>query len=285
MAIKIISSIIAYIIFAPVAGGILAGLDRKISARLQARVGPPVVQPFYDVLKLLEKENIVVRKTQNFYILFFLIAVIFTGALFFSGENILLVIFSLTLAEIFFVLAGYKASSPYSFIGAERELLQMLAYEPILILSAIGMYMVTKSFHIWDIIAFQKPLVFYLPGLFFAFIFILAIKFRKSPFDLSMSEHAHQELVRGITTEFSGRALAMIQVAHWYDSVITLGFVYLFFANNPARGMFAALAAYLLVIFIDNTFARLKWQITLKSSWLVALVFGVGNIIILFFVR
>jgi formate hydrogenlyase subunit 4 len=286
MAINIIVIIIIYLALAPFFGGILSGLDRKITARLQGRVGPPIVQPFYDVLKLLEKENLVVRKSQNLYILFFLIAIIFTGGLFFTGENILVVIFALTLAEIFFVLGAYKASSPYSFLGAERELLQMLAYEPAFILAAIGMYLKVKSFHISEIAFFQKPLVIYLPGLLLAFIFALAIKFRKSPFDLSMSHHhAHQELVRGITTEFSGKALGLIEVAHWFDNAIMLGFAYLFFGYNLKFGLAAVLAVYFLVILIDNVFARVKWQMAIASSWIITLVFGLGNIIILFFVH
>ena len=77
-----------------------------------------------------------VRRSQNFYIGFFLVLTIFTGGLFFTGGDLLLVIFAMTLAGIFFVLAGYKASSPYSFIGAQRELLQMMSYEPAVILSA-----------------------------------------------------------------------------------------------------------------------------------------------------
>ena len=51
MVLNIISGI-AYLILAPVIGGLLAGLDRKISARMQRRVGPPVLQPFYDFFKL-----------------------------------------------------------------------------------------------------------------------------------------------------------------------------------------------------------------------------------------
>lgn len=275
--------IIAFILLAPLLGAILSGLDRKISARLQSRVGPPIIQPIYDILKLMQKENLVVRKSQNLYIYFFLIAMIFTGCLFFSGENILLVIFSLTLAEIFFILGAYKASSPYSIIGAQRELLQMIAYEPILIFSAIGMDIMVDSFYIHSIAGFKKPLVVYIPGLFLAFIFALVLKFRKSPFDLSMSEHAHQELVRGITLEFSGRALAVIQIAHWYDQVIALGFVYLFFAHNWRFALLAVSGAYLSVIFIDNTFARLRWQLLLKSCWVAALILGLGNIIFLLY--
>src|SRR5512140_1138012 len=143
--------LILYLVAAPIVGGLLAGWDRRVSARMQARQGPPILQPFYDVLKLWQKENIVVRRSQNFYVLFFLLLVVFTGALFFAGSDLLLVIFALTLGAIFFVLGAYKASSPYSLLGAERELLQMMAYEPITLLPAIAMYMVTKRFTVQEI--------------------------------------------------------------------------------------------------------------------------------------
>jgi formate hydrogenlyase subunit 4 len=277
--------LILYLAGAPIVGGLLAGWDRRISARMQSRQGPPILQPFYDVRKLLQKENVVVRRSQNYYILFFLLLVIFTGALFFTGADLLLVIFALTLAAIFFVLGAYKASSPYSFIGAERELIQMMAYEPMVLITAIGMYMVTKSFSVDAIAGHPKLLVLALPGIFLGFLFALEIKFRKSPFDLSCSHHAHQELVRGITTEFSGRTLAMIEVAHWYENVFLLGWVYLFFASIPALGVAVALLAFGFVILVDNVFARLKWQTALKSAWAVAAVLGFGNILILSLLR
>jgi ech hydrogenase subunit B len=274
-----------YLMAAPLAGGLLAGVDRRLSARMQSRLGPPVLQPFYDVLKLWQKENLVVRPWQNCYIAFFLVLVIFTGALFFAGADLLLVIFALTLAAIFFVLGAYKASSPYSFIGAERELLQMMAYEPMVLLTAIGMYMVTKSFAVQEIAGHPTLLILALPGVFLGFLYTLEIKFRKSPFDLSSSHHAHQELVRGITTEFSGRTLAMIEIAHWYENVFLLGWVYLFFAASPPLGVAAALLAFALVILVDNVFARLKWQAAIKSAWMVAAVLGVGNILVLSLLR
>ncbi|MBC7765663.1 MAG: NADH-quinone oxidoreductase subunit H, partial [Hyphomonadaceae bacterium] len=100
--IHIISAIL-YILIAPIAGGLLAGIDRIISARMQGRVGPPLLQPFYDVMKLFQKETVVVNPFQGFYILGFTIFIIFTGAIFFAGEDLLVVIFALTLASIFFV--------------------------------------------------------------------------------------------------------------------------------------------------------------------------------------
>ena len=272
---------LVYLVAAPLVGGLLAGWDRRISARMQGRQGPPVFQPFYDVLKLWQKENLVVQRSQNHYILLFLVLVIFTGGLFFAGADLLLVVFALTLAAIFLVLGAYKASSPYSFIGAERELIQMMAYEPMVLLTAIGMYMVTKSFSVGVIAGHPTLLVVALPGVFLGFLYTLEIKFRKSPFDLSSSHHAHQELVRGITTEFSGRTLAMIEIAHWYENIFLLGWVWLFFGSLPWLGVAVALVVYVLVILVDNIFARLKWQAALKSAWLVTLVLGFGNILAL----
>ena len=270
----------AYLVLAPLIGGLLAGIDRKLTARMQGRRGPPVRQAFYDVAKLWDKEDIVVRRSQSFYIFFFFLFIVFTGALFFCGSDLLLVIFSLTLAGIFLVLAAYKASSPYSFIGAERELIQMVAYEPMVLMAAVGMYMTTGSFRVDDIFANPaNPLKLIL--IFIGFLYILEIKFRKSPFDLSTSHHAHQELVKGITTEFSGKMLALIEIAHWYENVILFAWVGLFFAFNLWVGAAAMVLVFFFMIFVDNTFARLKWQFAIKSAWTVSLVLAVANLILL----
>jgi formate hydrogenlyase subunit 4 len=253
---------LAFVVLAPFVGGALAGIDRKLSARLQGRFGPPIRQPFFDVLKLFRKERIVVNRIQNFPIVLFLVFTVFSGALFFAGADILLMIFSLALAGTFFVLAGYSVSSPYSHLGAEREIIQTVSYEPMVILLAVGMYQVTGSFKVGDIAQYHAPLILYLPGVFAGFLYILTIKFRKSPFDLSMSHHAHQEIVRGLTTEFSGPALALIEISHWYENVLLLGMVYLFFAFNPWLGLGMAVAAFLFEIFIDMNYARFKWQLT-----------------------
>jgi len=284
-SLSILERMLVFLVLAPFVGGLLAGIDRKLSARLQGRYGPPLRQPFFDVLKLLQKERIVVNKFQNFNILLLFVFTIFSGALFFAGADLLLTIFSLALAGTFFILAGFSVGSPYSHLGAEREVIQMVSYEPMVILMAIGMYQVTGSFKVADLVQFQKPLILYLPGIFAGFLYILTIKFRKSPFDLSMSHHAHQEIVRGITTEFSGPALAVIEVTHWYENVLLLGMVYLFFAFNPWIALGVSLVTFLFEIFIDMNYARFKWQLTFASSWLFTAVAGISNIIVLNFMK
>jgi formate hydrogenlyase subunit 4 len=252
---------------------------------MQGRVGPPVLQPFYDVFKLTEKEAITVNKVQDFYILSFFVFIVATGALFFAGQNLLLIIFTLTLASVFLIIGAYSSNSPYAEIGAERELLQIMAYEPMVLLVAIGFYLHKGSFEVSEIIASDKMSILPLIGIFLGFLFILTIKFRKSPFDLSMSHHGHQELVKGLTTEISGRSLALIEIAHWYENIFLLGFVFLFFVNGTIIGtiigIVVCLATYFLEVFIDNSFARMKWQVALNSSWIIAAVVGFGNLLVL----
>jgi formate hydrogenlyase subunit 4 len=274
---------IVYLILAPILGGLIAGIDRKITARMQGRVGPPILQPFYDVAKLFEKEDVTVTPSQNFYILSYLVFMAVTGALFFAGEDLLLVIFAFTLAHIFIVLGAYAAYSPYSYVGAERELITLMAYEPMIILTAIGLYLVTGSFYVETIATSQVPVILYLPGVFLGFLTVLTIKLRKSPFDISTSHHAHQELVKGLTTEFSGATLGKIEIAHWYETVVLLGIVYLFFGFNPLLGLAVIVVAYILEIFIDNTFSRMKWQMTMKSGWGSAAILGFLNLVVLYY--
>jgi ech hydrogenase subunit B len=280
-SLSIPARMLVFIVLAPFVGGFLAGVDRKLSARLQGRYGPPLRQPFFDVLKLFQKQRILVNKFQNFSIVLFFLFTLLSGALFFAGVDLLLIIFSLALAGTFFVLGGFAVGSPYSHLGAERELLQMVAYEPMVILVAVGMYQATGSFKVAELAQYQAPLILYLPGIFAGFLYILTIKFRKSPFDLSMSHHAHQEIVRGITTEFSGPTLALIEITHWYENVLLLGIVYLFFGFSPWIALAVSLATYLFEIFIDMNYARFKWQLTFASTWLFTAVAGISNIVVL----
>ena len=286
MLIKAIIGIVAFLVLAPFVGGLLAGLDRKLSAKMQRRVGPPVLQPFYDVGKLFQKEKQTPTRFQDFYVILFVVFIIASGVLFFMGGDLLLVIFTLTIGAAFLIIAAYSSNSPYAEIGAERELLAMMAYEPMVLITVIGFYMYGGSFKVSEIMAADNMAFLPLIGIFFGWVFILTLKFRKSPFDLSMSHHAHQELVRGLTTEFVGRTMGFIELSHWYENVFLLGFVFLFFANGTAwgwiLGIIVAIVAYFFEVFIDNCFARMKWQFAFKSSWVIAVVLGMINIFALY---
>lgn len=284
--VKPIISAIVYLLCAPFAGALLAGLDRKISARMQGRVGPSILQPLYDVIKLLKKETKVPNRVQILYLMTFLFFIIITGVLFFAGYDILLIFFTLTTANIFLILAASSAHSPYSYMGANRELIQMLAYEPMVLITAIGFYVTTNSFRVSEIATHNGiPAIVKLPGIFLGFIFILTIKLRKHPFDLSTSHHAHQEMVKGITTEFNGQMFAIVEISHWYENIFLLGVLGLFFLNAEWWSAILAVVCiaicYFVEILIDNTNARLKWNHMLTNTWLVTAILGAINLIVL----
>ncbi len=266
------------IVVAPVVGALLTGCDRKLSARLQGRFGPPIVQPILDFLKLWSKAPQLVNRMQLIWLYCHVLFVIASLVMLFLGEDLLMILFVLTFAAVSLVLGAMSVRSPYSQIGAQRELLQVLAYEPVLVLIVVGIYLVTGSFRVQSIFSQPKPLIFSLPMFFIAFLLVLTIKLRKSPFDFSTSHHAHQELVQGITVEYSGRYLALIELCHWYELVFVLVLAALFWATNLWVGAALALACYLLEILIDNVCARVTWQRMLSLTWSVGLALCMINL-------
>jgi formate hydrogenlyase subunit 4 len=269
----------AYVLLGPFIGGLIAGIDRIAAARLQGRVGPPLLQPFYDLRKLLTRRLEPVNHVQLPLIASHLVFAVVTGALFFYGSDILLIIFVLTLASIFLILAAYSTGSPYATIGAERELVLMTAYEPMIIIALVGLYGVAKSFNFYDIAAADMPAYLYLPGIYVGLLYVLAVKLRKSPFDISTSHHAHQELVMGLTADMGGPALALVELAHWYESVYLYALVFLLFSSSWIAAVVGLSVTFFLVVLLDNTTARVKWKLVLSIGWIITLVAGAGNLI------
>ena len=287
----VVATIVATIVFAilaPIVGCLLAGLDRKVSARMQGRVGPPLLQPYYDVRKLMGKERASVNGSESVYVTCAILFTFIAGGVFFAGGNFLLSVFLVTLAALFFIIAAYSTRSPYAEIGAHRETLQVMSYEPMVLLMAVGFFMAIGTFDTAGVFTAELPAICSVWGVFLGFLFVLTIKLRKSPFDLSMSHHAHQEIVRGVTTEMSGPTLAKVEIMHWAENVLFLSWTAIFFVwANPASialAVVVGIVAYFLEVFIDNNFARVKWQAMLKSAWAVALVLGGINIAVLAFI-
>ena len=277
--------VIATIVLAPIVGGLLFGIDRRITARLQGRFGPPILQPFYDILKLLGKDSIAVSKMQFVWIYAYLILMIASLLCLVLQSDFLVLVFLLGFAGVSLVLGGFSTKSPYSHFGANRELLQILAYEPVLLLLAIAIYAQNGTFLISEIVAHEQPLLLPLWPLFIAVLYVLTIKMRKSPFDISTSHHAHQEIVKGITTEYSGPFLALYHLAEWYEIVLVLGVVVLFWANPLWIGLLIAFAAFLLELVVDNIAARMTARWMVRLSWSVGLTLGILNVAYLYIIK
>lgn len=136
------------ILIAPLLGGLIYGVERVVRARMQKRVGSPVLQPFYDMFKLMDKLPFMINSYYIVFALMHFITLWVVVALIVLGYNLLYVIFLHLLASIFLVLAGYSVNSVFSHIGSNRELIAIVAYEPILIMIAIGFYLLNGTFDV-----------------------------------------------------------------------------------------------------------------------------------------
>ena len=266
---NIIIAIVA-VILTPLLGGLIAGLDRKLTARLQGRYGPPILQPFYDVFKLLGKSKMMVNGTQVFCVWIYLISAVSSVLLFALRSDLLMIFFVLTIGSVFLAIGASSTPSPYSQIGAQRELIQMLTYEPLLIVVFVSIYFVTGSFKIDDILSYPRPIFLSLPLIYLVLGFALTIKLRKSPFDISTSHHGHQEIVKGVLTEYSGPHLALIEIAHWYEIMLVLGICGLFWSTSWIGLLLLLIVTYAAEVVVDNLVTRATWR------WMLTYVWGVG---------
>ncbi|BDQ37323.1 ech hydrogenase subunit EchB [Pseudodesulfovibrio nedwellii] len=274
--------VIIGLIAGPLLGGLIAGLDRRVTAWFQSRQGPPIMQAFYDVAKLFGKEKMVVNQWQILCAWVYMIAAATSLALFFAQSDLLLIFFVQAVGAVFLVMGAMATKSPYSQVGAQRELIQILAYEPVLILVFVGFYMVTGSFSLDAVWSQDMPLITKMPLLYLALGYALTIKLRKSPFDFSTSHHGHQELVKGVLTEYSGPYLALIEIAHWYETILVLGLCAIFWHTNVVWMAVLLVITYMLEILVDNTMARMTWRWMLKRVWLLGMGLSIVNLIWLY---
>ncbi len=278
-SVNIFAALIVGLVVAPVAAGLISGVDRRITARLQSRLGPPILQPFYDVFKLFGKERLLSNYWLAFCAFVYLVGAATATVLFFLQSDLLLIFFVQAVGSVFLVVGALTVPSPYSQVGAHRELLQILTYEPLLVLVIVGIYMVTGSFKISAVYAHDTPLLLHLPLLFLVLGYALTIKLRKSPFDISASHHAHQEIVRGVYTEYVGPYLAIIEVAHWFEIALVLGLVSLFWSTSVVGLLLLLMVTYFVEILVDNSTSRMTWRWMLGSTWATGIAFSIINLV------
>ena len=263
-------------------GGLLSGLDRKIPAHMQGRKGPPVIQPFYDVIKLLGKERFAINGMQDVYAAGFVVFMAAADIMFYLGSDLLILVFVMAFASVSLIMGAMSARSPMSRIGGQREIIQLMVAEPVILLTAVGIYLTTGSFLVSKAAAASVPLIVSMPLSFVAMLVVLTVKLRKSPFDFSTSHHGHQELVKGLTMEYSGLQLAAIEVGEWFETVLLLGIVGLFFAQPLWAAVILAAAAFVLEIIVDNMSARTTWSWMLKFVGIMGFGLSTVNLICLY---
>lgn len=286
MILKIVISAVAYLVLAPLIGGFLTGLGRRFSANLQGKKGASALQPFRDVKKMRSKKKGEGKYLHDYYVKAFLFFEIVSGVVFFAGGNLLFVILALVAADVFLVVAAYVSGATSARMGADYELMRMMAYCPMILFTAAGFSLYCGSMDVGDIMIGSSMPVLPLIGIFAGFLLIYAIKSRTSPFDFSFSSDPAGRRIKGLTSEFSGRTLAVIELASWYETILLLGIVFLFFSNGTiwghAAGVVAALLVYFLRVFVNNCSASTKWDFVVKTAWGAAAVTGAVNLFMLY---
>ena len=258
-------------LMAPFFGTLVSGIDRRVRARMQRRQGPPLLQPFYDMFKLLDKRPMMVHSLHVVLGIMHFIALWVSIGIFMFGGHLLYVIFMHLLSVIFLVLAGYSVRSPFSHIGANRELLALVAYEPVLILIAAGFYLHTGSFEVSTILASSNTL-FAMPLMFVALLVLLPVKLKKSPFD---APEAHQEIVGGVEIEFSGFFYEIIYMAKMTEIVFVYAFVFLFGGESLWLGSLLVIGSFLLINAVDNATGRIRIDHLVQKIYSTAFVLAV----------
>ena len=266
---------IILIILAPVIGGLIYGFERMVRARMQNRQGPPLLQPFFDMYKLIDKRAFLINPYHSILGMMHFITLWVVVAFVILGENLLYIIFLHLISSIFLILAGFSVKSIFSHIGANRELLTIIAYEPILIMLATGFFLINGTFDI-SLIRENPSSIFSLFPLFLAFLLIMPIKLKKSPFDAA---EAHQEIVGGDEVEFSGIFFEFLYMAKWLEYVFIYSLLILFAGDSIFMAIALCIVIFFLINLIDNSTARIKINHLLKIVLGIGLVLGILNLI------
>jgi NADH-quinone oxidoreductase subunit H len=218
------------LLFASVIGAFLSWFDRKITARVQFRKGPPLLQPFYDFFKLLlVKETILPKNGSPVVFLFAPVFAVFGATMAgvfillpllnittgFRGD-LLVIFYLLTIPSFSYIIGALASANPLAAVGGSREMKLILSYELTFLLLMVGIIMKCgQQFDLYTIIQTQQnghPFIGSISGvlLFIVGIFCVQAKLAFVPFDMPEAE---AEITEGIFIEYSGPAYALIKLA------------------------------------------------------------------------
>ncbi len=261
-------------------GLLLQGIDRKLVAEMQSRVGPPVTQPFRDLQKLMKKETITPKKSVSWLFKTApIIALIATSAALFyiplgspallaAHGDLILVLYLLAVPSLAMVFGGMAAGSTYSTIGAQREMVMMMSYEMPLAITFLAYALVTNTFQLTlaNSIWIASPLS--LVGVFIMLIVLLIIVPAGAitiPFD---APEAETEIAGGLLAEYSGKLLAFFQMGTSLRKIVigsvavALFFPFTLGVHWALELLFFFLKVFVFILisvsFVRAAFARLK---------------------------
>lgn len=296
------------LLYCSVAGLLLAGIDRKVVARMQKRIGPPLLQPAYDFFKLLGKETIVpaaaARRTFLAAPVIGLVSLVVTAVLVpvfgfsaFGGvADVVVILYLLTIPAVAIIMGGAASGSPYAGVGISREMVTMMAYELplVIVLLAVGKAAGDGgvTFSLSKIVEYQQangPLItnWTMWPAALAMLLVIPAEIGSHPFDVAEAE---TEICEGALVEYSGAPLALFKLSSAIKLYIMTALFSCLFLSGWGTGIVAvdalilvAVCAVIMLICVSlvrAVCARLKVEILFRFYWRVVAVLAAISLIL-----
>ena len=277
-------------LFTAVIGCLASWIDRKVTARVQWRVGPPILQPFYDLVKLSGKETIVPRGGAKLTFLTTPIValsaitlvstltwrVLLSPQTTFIGD-LIVVIYLLTIPSIALIISGAASGNPLASLGASREMKLILGYElPFILAIFVPVIKAGGIIRLGDLLAWQRVNHIFLGSLSGFIAFIVAIlcmqaKLGLVPFD---APEAETEIIAGPYIEYSGTPLALYKLTRWMMLFVVPMFLVVVFMGginfsgwHILWGILKYVLLLVIIVLMRNTNPRLRIDQAMKFFW------------------
>lgn len=294
-------------LFCFITGMLLCGIDRKIVAKMQKRVGPPVLQPFYDFFKLCGKETIVPAAASS--TVFMAAPIVGLAALVvlqlfipihgftaFSGmADVIVILYLLLIPAMAAMLGGAASGSPYAGIGLSREMVTVISCELplVLVLLAVGKVAGGDSvtFSMSNIVKFQLDngsLITHaslIPAAI-AFLLIIPGETGSHPFDTAEAE---TEICEGLLAEYSGGPLAVFKLTNSIKLLTMTSLFTALFLGGIGVGIpavdalimfaFSVVITIVTVSLVHAVTARLKIEQVFKYYWTIVTALALVSLV------
>lgn len=268
---------------------LVEGVLRKFKALIHSRIGPPITQPYLDLFKLLGKEDLRASPSRlavvapalalGSVLVLATLVPMGTDAPFGRAGDVIVVIYVASLSAVLLILAAFSTGSPYASVGGSREMMMLLAVEPVMAVALVVLALKAGALGTADILAWQVhggPTVStVLAGV--ALFLALQGQAGKLPFDIA---EADQEIMGGPLIEFSGPRLALLRWTVWAKQLVFAFLLVELFVPWPRSGLYPAdlalslvkvMVVLVLVALVDVVNPRLRVEQAMRYYFRVAL--------------
>jgi formate hydrogenlyase subunit 4 len=268
----IVVNIVIFLAFAP----LFEGIVRKLTAKVQSRQGPPVIQPYYDIIKLLGKENFIVDNwaftlapLMSFAAIISVICFVPLGykANFLTQyADVITIIYLITLGGVSILLGALSSKNTFAMMGASREMVTMIMVEPVLAMTFFVGAVKVKSLGIDSTIFSVMNTGYSWAVVLMMALYLMALQafVGKQPFDIAEAE---QEILEGPFIEYSGPNYALFKYSimlkqMFYASLFVMVFVPFLYTGVYALDIVIQLCeialVYVLIALVGATNPRLR---------------------------